>query len=237
VTTGTTGDAAVRGVASHNGAVDPEPASTDAEQPTPPGAVAGSDEPRRVELADDPAEIDAMRAERAQRRMRQTVRDMLLSMLVVTAIVLVFAQPWNRPPAEVVTVVDPAPVIAAARESLPWQVLAPTGLPPTWRCTSARFDLAGDGEQIVHLGYLSETDRYTGLEQSATRVLSFVPDMTLSGVEAGSAQIDGATWTRYETADGRRRSLVRADSGVTYVVSGNGDWAEVVRFADSLSAG
>jgi hypothetical protein len=183
---------------------------------------------------DDPAAVEAMREERARRRLRQTVRDMLLSMLVVSGAVLVLYAPWNRNPPETVHVVDPAPVVEAARQAQSWPVLAPVGLPATWRPTSSRLELASDGESIVHLGYLSPTDDYAGLEQSATHELVFISDRTIGGVKGDDVTIGGVVWTRYESPDGKHRSLVRAASGATYVVTGNGEWPEVETFAASL---
>ena len=186
---------------------------------------------------DDPAAVAAMRAERAQKRMRQTVRDMLISMLVVTAAVVVLVAPWNRAQPDPVRVVDPSSVIVGARAAEPWPVLAPVGAPSTWRCTIARMLTAGDGQDVVHLGYLTPATTSVGLDQSATKDLSFVRDQTVDGQPAGSTVIGGVTWQRLETADGLRRSFVRQAAGVTYVVSGGASWADLTTFTASLVAG
>ena len=186
---------------------------------------------------DDPAAVAALREERASRRLRQTVRDMTISMLVVAGAVVVLVAPWNRTNPDPVKVIDPSSVISGARDAEPWPVLAPVGLPSTWRCTSARITVAGDGQDVVHLGYLTPTTTYVGLEQSATKELGFVAEMTVGGRQTGSAVIDGVTWQTYESPDGKHRSYVRQADGATYVVEGQSSWADLTTFTDSLVAG
>ena len=178
----------------------------------------------------------AQRDERAARRMRQTVRDMTFSMLAVFGVVLVIWLPSRLNGSHDVATVDPTPVVSGARQAETWPVLAPVDLPVGWRATSARIETAADGADVVHLGYLTPTSTYAGLEQSATKATSFVRDATLRGREAGTAQVGGHTWTRYESDDGHR-SLVRSADGATYVVVGTGDWPQVEFFASTLRAG
>jgi len=211
----------------------------------PPQDVDAATEAVAVPTADDVAStapapddvVAATRAEREKRRLRTTVRDMVLSMAVVSAAVVLLVAPWNWSTPDPVKVVDPAPVVASAREMLPWPVYAPAGLPSTWRCTSARLETADDGQTIVHLGYLSPVDQYVGVEQSATKITSFVRDMTLAGTEQGTATVAGTSWTRYVTPDEKHRSLVRTQDDVTYVVTGTGDWPEIESFTATLRAG
>ena len=218
---------------------------------TAPGAAAGSagdpagEAPDDLEVPpdwsartdDDPAAVAAMREERASRRMRQTVRDMLISMLVVSGAVVLLVAPWDRSQPDPVRVVDPTSVVVGARATEPWPVLTPVGLPATWRCTIARVLTAGDGQDVVHLGYLTPTTTSVGLDQSATRQLSFVRDQTLNAQPTGSAVIGGVTWQKLETPDGKRRAYVRAADGVTYVVSGGASWTDLTTFTASLVPG
>jgi hypothetical protein len=192
--------------------------------------------PTERQLADDPEAIAADRAERSRKRGRQTVRDMVLSMLVVTAAVAVLFLPWNHRDVETVKVVDPIPTVTAARGVVTWPVLQPN-LPPTWRCTSARLSAAGDAQPIVHLGYLSPSARYVGIEQSATKETSFVHDSVVGGKPSGTSTINGVVWQRYESADGVQRSLVDSAHGATYVVNSQAQWPEIEQFARSLVPG
>ena len=186
---------------------------------------------------DDPAEVARIREERASKRLRQTVRDMVISMLVVSGAVVLLAAPWNRSTPDPVRVVDPTTVVQGARAAEPWPVLAPQGLPSTWRCTNARISTASDGQDVVHLGYLTPDNLYVGLEQSATKALAFVTDATVSGRQTGSRDVGGTTWATYQSDDGTHRSLVRTADGATYVVVGTAPWDVIDKFATSLRPG
>jgi hypothetical protein len=234
---------------------DPQP-SLDPVVKVPQRAIEASDPPQRAGDAspdatpdvpadppaqtphEDPAAIAAEREERSRTRLRQTARDMVLSMLVVLGAVLVLWLPFRHDSGgDAVATVDPASVIAGARAAEPWPVLAPIGLPTGWRCTSARISQAADGLDIVHLGYLSPTSTYVGLEQSATKVTGFVRESTLKGDEQGTVDVAGSTWTTYENADKTHRSLVRRDDPATYVVVGSGPYDQLEQFAGTLRAG
>lgn len=229
----------------HNGPVDAEQtteaaageAVVDALTAAPAESADAAVEPPEPALLEDPAEIERQREERARKRLRQTARDMLISMLVVAGAVLVLVFPWNRGASDPIKTVDPSTVIAGARESESWPVMAPTAAPATWRCTSARISTAADGLAVVHLGYLTPSTEYVGLEQSATRELSFVRDQTLKADKTGTRVIGSTTWTTYETADGTHRSLVLAQDGATYVVTGTATWDDITTFTASLRAG
>lgn len=182
------------------------------------------------------ASAAAQRAERARGRMRQSARDMLLSMLVIGGVVVVLWLPFDRTPSDPVRTVDATSVVEGARAFVSWPVLAPDPVPQDWRTTVARLDPAADGETVVNLGYLSPEPRFVGLSQSATQQRSFVAEVTLSGDEVGTSTVDGATWQRLESDDGARRSLVRVADGATYVVYSSGDWALLEQFTATLSA-
>lgn len=193
--------------------------------------------PVRPDQADDPAAVAADREARQKKRLRQTVRDMLLSMLLVTGVVLVLVAPWNWNTPDPVREVDAAPVIAGAREAYDWPVLAPQDLPTSWRATSARIETAGDGQPVVVLGWVSPATEFVGLQQSPTQMTDFVSTATLKGVAGDDVTIGTDTWTRYVNGDETRRSLVRTGSGITYVVTGTGDWPEIEGFTATLRAG
>ena len=216
-----------------NGPVDADP-TTEPSQPAD-GLEVPEDWAERTD--DDPAEVARVREERASKRLRQTVRDMVISMLVVSGAVVLLVAPWNRSTPDPVRVVDPTQVVQGARAAESWPVLAPQGLPSTWRCTNARISTASDGQDVVHLGYLTPSTTSAAIDQSATKQLTFVREITLDAQPAGTAQIDGATWQKLETSDGKRRAYVREADGATYVVSGGASWADLTTFADSLVAG
>jgi hypothetical protein len=213
---------------------DPEPAAVEAA-----GPVDDLDVPHdwSERTDDDPAEVARIREERASKRLRQTVRDMVISMLVVSGAVVLLVAPWNRGTPDPVRVVDPTSVVDGARAAESWPVLAPVRLPSTWRSTNARISTASDGQDVVHLGYLTPSTTSAAIDQSATKQLTFVRESTLGAQPVGTVQIDGVTWQRLETSDGKRRAYVREGDGATYVVSGGASWGDLTTFTDSLVAG
>jgi hypothetical protein len=219
-------------------AVDEQSAPQAAAAPDADAPAAAPAAPPRREIADDWDEVEAQKAEREKRRLRQTVRDMVLSMAVVSAVVLVLVAPWNWNPPETVRVVDWQPVASGAREAYDWPVLSPVGLPDTWRATSARIETAGDGQPVVVIGWLTPDEKFLGIQQSPTKMTDFARTATVQGAPTGqTVEIDGRTWERWQNADETRRSLVLEDGDVTYVVTGMGDWASIDAFAAKLRAG
>jgi len=216
-----------------NGPVDADPRT----EPSQPAEDLDVPEDWAERTDDDPAEVARIREERASKRLRQTVRDMVISMLVVSGAVVLLVAPWNRSQPDPVRVVDPTSVVEGARAAETWPVLAPTGLPSTWRCTNARISTASDGQDVLHLGYLTPSTTSAAIDQSATKQLTFVRELTVDAQPVGTAQIDGVTWQKLETSDGKRRAYVREADGATYVVSGGASWTDLTTFTDSLAAG
>jgi hypothetical protein len=171
---------------------------------------------------------------RPNKRMRQTVGDMVRSMAVVLAVVAaIWLLAW-RPDPEPVKVVDTSQVVTLATMQAEFPVQAPAGLPTAWRATSARWEPTAESATVpvLHLGYVTPTDAYGQVTQSTARSDRYLGEQTAQGEPAGSVDIDGTTWQTYETGD--RRSLVRDDGTVLTVVSGSAEWPELTALAASL---
>lgn len=210
-----------------------------------PDAAAGAPEAAASEaelVAAERAQAAADREQRAARRMHQTVRDMVLSLLVVGVVVVLIAQPWRQTAAEQpITTVPWQPVAAAFAGSVDWPVLTPRELPSTWTSTSARIEPTVDGRTALHIGWITAGQQYAGLEQSDTADVRYLADTTGGGTSTGETYAaTGRTWQRWQTADERTRSLVLvtpAGTGhgpVTYVVTGSAQWPELEALARSL---
>lgn len=176
---------------------------------------------------------------RSNARLSQTVGDMIRSMVVVLAAVAVILIITLRPQPDPIRVVDYGPALMVARAQAGFPVLAPEGLGPQWRATSARWEPtpASEPDPAWHLGVVTPTEEYLQLGQSATTDADYLPEQTDRGEPVGSVQVGGVTWERYESTDRDgvdRRALVRIVGGVTTVVSGSADWAELEQFTASL---
>lgn len=191
-------------------------------------------------VAAEKAQAEVEREQRAKRRLRQTVRDMVLSLLVVGVVVMLVAQPWSRPE-QVVRAVDWRPVGVAFAGQAGFPVLAPTPLPAGWAATSVRIEPTVDGRTAWHVGWTTAAAQYAALEQSDTADVRYVATLTDSGVATGSDYAaDGRSWQRLVSADEETRSLVHTeelpgDRTATYVVTGSADWPELEQLVASLA--
>ena len=167
---------------------------------------------------------------RPNARLRQTVRDMLLSLAVVfVAIAAILIITW-RPAPDPVRVIDPTPALTLARAQADYPVLYPAGLDPAWRPTSARWEVtpASLPDPAWHVGFVTPGDTYAQLGQSASQEPAYVAGQVAGAQPAGEWE----GWIRY---DGDQRALVRVVDGVTVVVSGTASWADLQVLAASLS--
>ena len=166
--------------------------------------------------------------------MRQTVGDMVRSMLVVLAFVAVLMLVTWRPQPEAVKVVDPSDAIAVATAQATFPLEAPTGLAEGWRPTSARWEPTekSGSDPVLHIGYVTPQDAYAQVSQSSSISDAYIAEQTREGRPVGDVAIDGVVWQRWERGD--RRSLLLLEPEVTTIVSGTAAWDELTALATSL---
>jgi hypothetical protein len=167
-------------------------------------------------------------------RLRQTIGDMVRSMLLVLAVVGAILLVTWRPSPEAVKVIDITPVLAFAESTATFPLTSPVGLSDGWRPTSARFEPTEKSvpDPVLHIGYVTPADAYAQVSQSTNRTSAYSAEQTDSGRPVGSLTVDGSTWEKWERGD--RRSLVRSDDAVLTIVSGGATWEELTTLAASL---
>lgn len=175
-----------------------------------------------------------------------TTGDMIRTLLVIVvpvALIMIF---FSRTlPDYPVQEVDWRPVLAEARKSAPYPVVAPEGLPDTWRPTKVVWvakgnpHLNGDASvrNLWELGFLDPHDIYISLHQGDARPELFVDDVTRQGYADGQSVVGGQTWVRYLSPDERTRSLVLSSPKVTTIVVGDTTYEALEAFAGTLTAG
>jgi len=168
------------------------------------------------------------------RRARQTVRDMVLSIALIMAIVGVVLLFQHRSGRGVPTI-DPSSAYAGARNAASYPVLVPR-LPATWRPTSARTQRSEDGHLTLRVGFLTPRAQYAGLVESDRPAASLLGQELSPGVRpAGQLTIDGRQWQRLPAPRAGDRAIARTQDGVTYLVTGSAGLAELQTLAGSLS--
>jgi hypothetical protein len=187
-------------------------------------------------------QVTPTQARRPGGRGMQAGRDMLLSLgLVGAALVIWMLLAHPRTPAGVLEV-DWIEVAQAAAESAEFEVLAPA-VALGWPATSARVEAQPDGTQVWRAGFLTEEGKYAALlqrgvfpEQAAASKQLWIADETRRGRDAGSVLIAGQRWTQLEgeSVPDERRSLLREADGTVTLVTGSASWGELEHLAEGL---
>ena len=172
---------------------------------------------------------------RGNAHLRKTVGDMVRSMAVVLALVFVIVLLAWRPLPDAVTEIDASPVVARAALQADFTVLDPSGLPESWRATSARWETTAEsGDSLVlHVGYVTPSDEYAQISESRAASERYLGEQTSAGAPVGTREVAGQVWQEWESPD--RSSLVLIDGGVTTVVSGTGGWDELESLVRALT--
>ncbi|WP_078889224.1 DUF4245 domain-containing protein [Streptomyces sp. NRRL S-1813] len=174
-------------------------------------------------------------------RGRQTVRDMVLSLAVIGALVgaiYIFIPHDESADAakNAVKTVDYRVELITARRAAPYAVAAPEGLPKTWRATSVSYKANEDGKGGAwHLGLLDPEQQYAAVEQSDATPRKFIQEVTLGAAKVEGKQAVGSKkWDRYK--GDKYNALVREESGVTTVVTGTAPYGRLADLAAALVA-
>jgi hypothetical protein len=172
---------------------------------------------------------------RRTRPMRQTVGDMIRSMVVVLAVVAAILIVTWRPKPDPVRTVDITQALVVAQSTADFTVEVPAI--PDLRLTSARWEPteASEGIPVWHLGYVTPADQYLQVSQSRAMGESFVAEQTAGGEPGDTVSIAGQEWRVFSAPE--RTSVVRVNDGVTTIVSGTDALDQVLTAAGTLRAG
>lgn len=170
------------------------------------------------------------------------VRSLLVILVPVVLITVVFSRTLDDYP---VKEVDWRPVLTQAREQAPFPVLAPEGLPGSWRATQVAWVRKGEPylddqasvRNLWRLGYLDPHDVFISVNQGDDQPERFVGQTTRDAIADGSSVVGDQTWVRMVSPDDRTRSLVRTTPTGTVIVVGDTTYQALEAFAGTLSAG
>lgn len=173
---------------------------------------------------------------RPNARLRQTVGDMVRSLVVVLAVVGVILLVTWRPQPDPVRSIDPASALASAQAAVEYPIAYPAELPSGWRPTSARFEVTPGSapDPAWQIGYVTPADAYAQIGQSATLNPDFIAEQTGGGTPTGRTEdIDRLTWQWFDDGEATE-ALVTIVDGVTVVVSGTAGRSELITLARAL---
>ncbi|MEC3996719.1 DUF4245 domain-containing protein [Actinacidiphila sp. DG2A-62] len=171
----------------------------------------------------------------ADKRGSKTVRDLILSLVVlgvvVSAIYLFIPHDSHADPVKVV----PFSVeLGQARRDAPYPVAGPEGLGADWRSTSVTYSDSDPQNVTWHIGFVDPSQQYVAVEQSNAATAPFVSSVTMGGHRDGARTVPvaGVAWQRW--TGGRYSALVRVETGRTTVVMGTASQARLVQMAAAL---
>ncbi|MBT2390946.1 DUF4245 domain-containing protein [Streptomyces maoxianensis] len=165
-------------------------------------------------------------------RGRQTVRDMLLSMAVIGAVVaVIYVFIPHDDKADPIKAVDYRVELVTARRAAPYPVAAPEGLAKGWKPTSVSYK--GTDGHAWHLGFLDPDGEYVAVEQSTAPSRKYIPQVSQQAAKTDrTQQVAGAAWERWEGP--KYDALVHQDKGVTTVVTGTASAQRLAEMAAAL---
>lgn len=179
-----------------------------------------------------------------KRRGFESVRDMLLSMALVAAVVLAlfWFVAWQRPEVQgpIRPDVDVAQVFDDFRVAQPFPVLEPTGLSSDWTPNSAWYepaDVTGDIDGgLLHVGYLTPEGSYAEVRQTDGDRQEAVAEWVDDAEQVDTVTITGRRWDVVESPKTGKQALVTTTGGkgTTVVVTGKANLDELQQLAGSL---
>ncbi len=164
---------------------------------------------------------------------RKSALDMVRSLAVIGVVVAVVMLLVPQPKSTYTPDVDLAAVGAAARTAGDVPVVAPA-TPIGWKVTSARRERAvAPLPASWHVGYLTGSGGYAGLETTAAASESWIADVTIDGVDTQTTQdVAGRPWQVWQSQGEDRTSLLQGSvGGQMIVVTGTATLDELVELA------
>lgn len=160
-----------------------------------------------------PDETEARKAEgRRLRRQRQNARNLVYSLIVCVAlvVVIVLAVPRGAPPAR--PAVDYRTLASQSQGSVDRPLLAPA-VPSAWKANAAELRSA-DGVTSWYVGFVLPRNEFLSYTEGLNGNPTWLADVLESARSTGTTTVGGLTWRVYD-----RRSLGDSAGNVAYALS------------------
>ena len=172
------------------------------------------------------------------------IRSMLIVLVPIMALIWLLTDDLRDYPYESV---EWRPTLQTVRDAVDWPVQAPQGLPEGdngWVPTRVSFIPVGDpvldgsGSLRNHwrVGFLSPGEIYYEINQADDALQQFVQDVTRDGRQVGEEPVGDQMWERWESADGRTRTLVLREGPTVTMVTADVEFVDLQQFAHTLQA-
>jgi hypothetical protein len=181
----------------------------------------------------------AARSEEHRRKSLSTrPKDMLISMTVIVGIVLVLLLIVPRPNKIPERDINVASAAQGARSTLGFTPVNPD-VPAGWTPRAAGLELkTTDDTDTWQVTYTTPTGTYVGIQQAQNPTRAWESRQVTDGREAGTESVGGIEWINRSRTDRGTISLVnRGTDGITTIVTGTADQAQIDQFATAVAAG
>lgn len=174
-----------------------------------------------------PEETAARKAQDSRNhRTRQTVNNLVFSLLATLGVVLIIVLLVPRADGPVTRNVDYAQLAAAGQGSEPDPLVSPV-LPASWRANAAELRTGTpDGVDSWYIGLITPDQQYIGITQGFHANPGWLAAQVHGSDPNGSVSIDSVAWTRYDNrASGGEHgnveyALTTASGASSYVIFG-----------------
>lgn len=159
-------------------------------------------------------------------RSQQTVRDLIISMVLVGAFVAFLFLMVLRPTGDPVREVDTAQAAQVAAQAQTLEILVPQGLGEGWRATSARYrpgPAAGTGSWFN--GYIDPQGQFVAVAEQNYDRRAFLRTYLEDSEQTGARPVGDQVWLEFRNADKGEWTLVREDSVAGDPTVGDGEGA------------
>lgn len=171
-------------------------------------------------------------------RSQQTVRDLIISMVLVGAFVAFLFLMVLRPAGDPVRNVDTAAAAQVAAQSETIDILVPQGLGEGWRATSARYrpgPAAGTGSWFN--GYIDPQGEFVAVAEQNYDRRDFLRTYLEDSEQVGARPVGDDVWLEFRNADKGEWTLVLEDSVSGASAAGSGEAADDAAAEGTEAAG
>ncbi|NNC11248.1 DUF4245 domain-containing protein [Planctomonas sp. JC2975] len=193
----------------------------------------------RPETARETAERKAQAS--SDHRRRQTVNNLIYSLLATLGLVIVIVLMVPRPVPEPAASIDYAKIAAQGAGVEPDPLLTPH-LPKDWTSNSAQLRQETDDQvDEWYIGLITPSKEYIGLAQGFNANATWLATQVANTRPVSTTTIDGVKWDIYDNRDSSRDvgdakyALSTTQGKSTVVVYGTASNAEFQKLAESVS--
>ena len=186
-----------------------------------------------------PEETAARKAENSRNyRKRKTINNLVYSLLVCVALVVVIALAVPRSDTSLLEDVDYHAVAADAQKSSD-APLADPELPGSWSANRAETDTEG-GVSSWNIGLITPSDQFIQITQGFDANETWLSDQLRKSAASSTLTVDGVEWTIYDNRElddvGNVEYALTTEAGTsTFIVFGTATEEEFLTVASALS--